>query len=147
MSKIVYRYDDAEYDPGETVRARGDSLETLTENQKIVEAAIRSTEKDSNNIRGTSLYTWENEALARRLWKYSKKKYLYELEVDDGNIRHRGDLNWYSAAVDAVAMGDSPNEGVTKYWSGESAGEPFTEPRIEVLVSGARVIRKLGKKP
>jgi hypothetical protein len=140
---IVYRYDDECYTEGQVIRPRGDSFNTLTDQQKVVERAIRSTLHDGTEIRGNSVYTWVEEGVARRLWPLSKKKHLYELEIEHSNIRFQGDLNCYSTAIDAVAAGRSPQNAVEKYCRGEEAGPPYTEPRIEVLVSEAKVIRKL----
>lgn len=141
--RIVYRYDNECYKDGEITRPRGDFFSTLTDSEKQVELAIRSTLPDGANIRSTSVCTWANENLAKRLWPRSRKKYLYELEIDDFNIRHIGDLNWYSAAKDAVNSGELPKDAVDKYCSGENAGPPYTEPRIEVLVSEAKVRKRL----
>jgi hypothetical protein len=96
MTKTVYRYDDEDYPDGQLVRSRGDSFDILTKVEKVVELGIRALLPDGANVRGASLYTWEDEVVARRLWKLSGKKYLYELEVDDASIRHIGDLNLYS---------------------------------------------------
>ena len=108
----------------------------------MVEGAIRTALPDGTNIRGSSLYTWKDETLARRLWLLSKKKYLYELEIDEADIRHKGDLNHYSEAEVAAKLGKSFDE-VRKYCTGEPAGPQFTGPRIEILVSKATVLRKL----
>ncbi len=140
---IVYRYDDENYADGQVVRGRGDSLDNLTDDQKTVEITIRSILHNGVEVRSTSLYTWANENLARRLWPFSKKKHLYELKVDNSDIRFSADLNWYSAAVDAVKLGELPQDAVDRYCSGIEAGYPFTTPRIEILVSKAKVIRKL----
>lgn len=140
---LVYRYDDECYNLGKCIRARGDPFNTLTDDQKVVELAVRSALPAGVKIRSESLYTWSSEMLARRLWRLSKKKYLYELELDERDIRHKGDLNWYSAAVDAIKAGKSPHDAVKKYCNGEESGPPYTEPRIELLVSQARMIRKL----
>jgi hypothetical protein len=139
---IVYRYDNEEYGEDTIIRSRGDSFSILTEFQKQVELAIRSTLVDGVNIRSNSVYTWADEKLARRLWPFSGKKYLYELEIENSNIRHIGDLNWYSAAEDAIKAQVSPESAVEKYCSGELAGAPYTQPRIEVLVSEARVLKR-----
>lgn len=139
---IVYRYDDENYVEGQLLRPRGDPF-TLTDQQRIVERAIRSALHDGDKIRGNSLYTWADEGVAKRVWPRSGKQHLYQLEVGHANIRHRGDVNWYSAAVDAVKSGVSPDDAVAKYCSGQEAGLPFTEPRMEVLVSEAKVIKKL----
>ena len=118
------------------------SFSILTGSQIQVELAIRATLIDGENIRNNSVYTWADEKLARRLWPFSRKKYLYELEIENSNIRHIGDLNWYSAAEDAVKAHVSPESAVEKYCSRELAGPPYTQPRIEVLVSEARVVKR-----
>jgi hypothetical protein len=68
---------------------------------------------------------------------------LYELEIDEASVRHKGDLTCYSAALDALKAGKSVNDAVERYCSGQEAGPPYTTPRVEFLVSEARVIRKL----
>lgn len=139
----VYRYDDQEFADGQIIYSRGDSLSTLTDHQKNVELAIRSALPDGANVRGTSLYTWADEKLARRLWPLSRKRYLYELEIDETDIRHRGDLNYYSEAETAAKLSTPFEDAIRKYCTGLTAGQPFTEPRIEILVSKATVLRKL----
>lgn len=123
---------------------RGDSFDMLTDHQKSVELLIRDALLDGVNVRGGSLFTWESEALAKRLWPHSKKKFLYHLEVDEADIRFRGDLNCYSAAVDAVKTGASPDEHVARYCAGQEApAHAGDSPRIELLVTKATVVRKL----
>ena len=144
MCKIkVYRYDDQEFADGEVIEPRGDLFSTLTEHQRVVETAIRATLPNGATVRGHSLYTWADEKVARRLWPLSKKRYLYELEIDKADIRHKGDLNQYSEAVSAAKSGAPIERAVGKYCAGENAGAPYTEPRVEILVSKARVLRKL----
>lgn len=140
---MVYRYDSASYAESDIMRSRGNSFDMLTDDQKIVEIAIRAAVCGGADIRGNSLYTWENEGLAKRLWRLSGKPYLYELEVEDSDIRHRGDLNFYTEALEAIREGNSPSEAIEKYWSGETSVAPWTEPRIELLASQARVRRRL----
>jgi hypothetical protein len=125
----VYRYDNEDYDGGRIIFGRGDSFETLTPEQKTVELAIRSTLPNGKAIRSTSLYTWANETVAKRLWPLSKKKYLYELEVESEDMRHKADLNYYSEAIDAVKTDRSLQEAVNRYCSGEESVPPATFPR------------------
>jgi hypothetical protein len=139
----VYRYDDQEFADGQTIESRGDSFSTLTDHQKTVEAAIRTALPNGAFIRGYSLYTWVDAVVAKRLWRLSKKKYLYELEIHKMDIRHKGDLNHYSEAVSAAKSGASIENAVGKYCAGEIAGAPYTEARVEVLVSKATVVCKL----
>lgn len=149
--KIVYRYDDEDYVEGETILSRGDSFDILTAAEQDAELVIRSAFEMGVEIRSTSLYTWTNEDLAKRLWKLSNKKNIYLLKVDPVNIRHTGDLNWYSLLVSIIQLsavpgferGTQPADVATGYWSGKPAGGSFTEPRMEALVSEAKVIRKI----
>ena len=108
-----------------------------------METAIRAALPNGAIVRGNSLYTWANEEVAKRLWPLSKKRYLYELEIDKADIRHKGDLNQYSEAESAAKSGAPVENAVGKYCAGENAGAPYTEPRGEVLVSKAKVLRKL----
>jgi hypothetical protein len=139
----VYRYDDQEFADGQMIESRGDSFGTLTDHQKVVEIAIRAALPNGAIVRGNSLYTWADEQLAKRLWPPSKKRYLYELEIDEADIRHKGDLNYYSEAVSAAKSGAPIEDAVSKYCAGENAGAPYTEPRVEILVSKAKVLSKL----
>jgi hypothetical protein len=139
----VYRYDDQEFADGQIIDPRGDSFGTLTDHQKAVEIAIRAALPNGAIVRGNSLYTWADEQLAKRLWPRSKKRYLYELEIDEADICHKGDLNYYSEAVSAAKSGAPIEDAVSKYCAGENAGAPYTEPRVEILVSKAKVLRKL----
>jgi hypothetical protein len=141
----AYRYDNREYADNEIIRPRGDPFK-LTPEQQIVETAIRRALPNGEDIRTNSIYAWEDEAVARKLWDMSGKKNLYTLEIDDADVRHRGDVNCYSTAVDAVTCGKSSDEAVEKYCKSEGAGPDYRTPRIELLVSEARVIRKLASK-
>ncbi len=96
------------------INARGDSISSLTEHQKVVEIAIREALPHGPTIRGTSLYTWADEGVAKRLWRRSRKRYLYELEIAEADIRHKGDLNYYSEALDAVKSGKPFEDAIRK---------------------------------
>jgi len=147
MTITVYRYDNEDFPNGKVVPSRGDHFANLTGTQKIVETAMRAGRPDGANIRSTSLYTWEDRDIAERLWQLSKKKYLYELAIHEADIRHKGDVNNYSKAEDAVRTGNRLDDAVRKYWEGESAGPPYSTPRIEILVSDAKVLNKLRQYP
>lgn len=150
MSKItVYRYDDQDFQDGAVVASRGDHFSILTGSEKEAESVIRSTNVDGFRIRSTSLYTLENEALARRLQRLKKAKYLHELEVDCADALHKGDLNQFTEVEQAIQRHEPPSEPAEGYWAGTHAKmdrvwqAPYTEPRIEILVSKARVKQKV----
>lgn len=79
--------------------------------------------------------------MAARLWRLGKKKYLYELEVDEADICFKGDLNHFSAAVDADEAGKLFDAELVHYRTGKNAGECWTEPRVEMLVKQARIVQ------
>lgn len=144
MAKIkVYRYDDREFSANQEMLPIGDSFDILTDPQKAVEIAVRAARSDGATVRSTSLFTWADQAVAERLWARSKKKYLYEVEIDDADIRHKGDVNQYSEAADAAKLNRPFEDAITKYWNGDLAGQPYSEPRMEILVSKATVLRRL----
>jgi hypothetical protein len=139
---IVYRYDNEDYAVGRVVAARGDHIDSLTGPQREVELLLRAASATAGDLRMMSLYTWEDRDIARRLCHLKRAKFLYEMEIEGASVRHRGDVNLYSAAVDAVLAGEPTADFIAKYWCGEIAGPPWTPPRIEILVSEAKVIRK-----
>ncbi|MET4361278.1 hypothetical protein ABIB06_001854 [Bradyrhizobium sp. LB8.2] len=141
--KIVYRYDKDLYEEGEILTPKHDSFGMLTDTEKVVETAIRARLPNGQSIRGGSLFAWESEAVGKRMWPLSKKPYLYELEVDDADIRFRGDLNHYNNAKDAVKKERSPEEFVAAYCDGKDSDPAVNgAPRIELLFSKAKVLKR-----
>lgn len=142
-TRIVYRYDNNKYEVGEIITPKRDLFGMLTGIEKQVEARIRATLPDGESIRGGSVFDWENEAVAFRVWPLSRKKYLYQLEVDEADIRFRGDLNHCNNAKDAVAGGRPMDEYVSAYCEGnESAPNVNGAPRIELMFSKAKVLKR-----
>jgi hypothetical protein len=76
----VYRYDDANYAPGQIVVPRGDHIHGLTGKQRAAEEAIRNVSSEWERIRSQSLYVWRDKDVAEALWRKTVKPYhLYEL--------------------------------------------------------------------
>jgi hypothetical protein len=93
---------------------------------------------NGERIRSTSLYTWENLEFARRAAQLAKKP-LYELKIDPADIVHRGDVEHFSNAVDAISRGEDPMEHVKKYCEGVE----FISQRVEILVTKAKVVKRI----
>jgi hypothetical protein len=139
----LFHYSNTNYSAGELIHGKGNYIPALTPGQKIAEAAIRAVIHNGDRIRDTALYTWQDASLAIRLFSLSGKKALYELEALEGDILLRGDLNYYGAAADAAQQNKPFDTYVANYVSGMPAGGPFTEPRMEVLVTKATVVSRL----
>jgi hypothetical protein len=63
---------------------------------------------------------------------------LYELEVDENDVRHVGDLDIFAAMATALTKNEPVDAFRRDYWAGKRTGK-----RIEILASKARVVRKL----
>lgn len=143
MTKVrVFRYDNEDYAVGQVIVSRGDHFDGLTDKEKAVELAIRKALPNGVDVRSASLYAWESEQFAKRVWPHSKKKYLYELEVDESDIRFKSDLNHFSDATGSIGSADAFDNAVARYCSAAPPTADHTTPRVEVLVSRATVISK-----
>lgn len=143
MTKLrLFRYDNEDYEVGRVIVSRGDHFDGLTDEEKIVEVAIRKALTDGVDIRSTSLYAWESEQFAKRVWPYSKKKYLYELEAEETAVRFKSDLNHFSDATGQIGNAAAFNDAIARYCSAAPPDSDHSNPRIEVLVSSATVISK-----
>jgi hypothetical protein len=138
---IAFRYDNYRYEVGDIVTPRGDSFESLTEVEKKVETELRKMLPDGQNIRGGSVFAWESELVAKRVWPLSHKTYLYELEIDQADIRLRGDLNHYNNAKDAAKCCASFDHHLRAYCNGDPS--PVNgNPRIELLFVKGKVLKR-----
>ena len=95
---IAYRYDNDRYEIGDIIAPKRDSFGSLTADQQKVETALRAALPDGYALRCGSVFAWESEAVANRVWPLSGKIYLYKLEILKADIRFRGDLNHYKGS-------------------------------------------------
>lgn len=144
MGKIVvWRYDARKFQPGDVIQPDPETPPNLQPSEEKAEILVRAGHPTAELIRRQSVYCFENKAKAN-LGAVVQKRRLYELEVDDDDINHRGDLNHYSD-LSELDDGD-PDCGrlVAAYWSGQPSE---TNPSFEVLVSKATVIREHKPRP
>ena len=85
-----------------------------------------------------SLYVYSDSEMAEADWEWKKDRHLYKLEVDEGAIRHRGDLQLFYEVMKAIREKESPDELVKKYWKPVEAGR-----YAELLVSEATVVKRI----
>ncbi|WP_454655096.1 hypothetical protein [Bosea beijingensis] len=137
----AYRYDARDLEVGRIIVPERDHSESLDKSWAVTEAAIRAVSPDKEAIRKDSIYTWESEDWARKAWALEKGKYLYEVEIDEADIRHRGDTNAYGLVKDLLKAGKDPAPALMLYWSGE--GVEAQLPRVELLVTKATVVSKM----
>jgi hypothetical protein len=142
MSTIVaYRYDNERYEVDGIITPRGDFFGSLTAVEKKVETALRDALADGHAIRGGSVFAWESETVAKRVWPLSGTLYLYELEILQADIRFRGDLNHYNNAADAAALDFPFDHHLEAYRTGAPSPNNGA-PRIELLFSKAKALKR-----
>jgi hypothetical protein len=141
--KTVYRTDAREYAPGGEMTSYGDHRDWLLDDKKAAEDAIREQQKPGEQIRETSLYTYADKAVAGRDYNGIRAnqppRHLYELEIEDEDINHAGDLIIYYEVIADIRAKRDPAPNAKRYWT-----EAPTKPaNTEYLVKKAVVVRKL----
>ena len=116
----------------------GDHYDRLMPDEKLAEDAIRAGKPDGAQIRAESLCVYPDSEMAQFDWTRRKARHLYKLEVDEADIRHRGDLQVFRDVVTTIRKKESADELVQKYWTGAELGR-----HTELLVSKATVIERL----
>jgi hypothetical protein len=108
---------------------------TLHEAEKL----IREARSGGAEIRSNCIYAWECAEMAESNWRIEKAKHLYELEICEADILHRGNA---VHVFDLRSAEESLKAALAKrYWE-----EPGQEKYVELLVRKARVLRKLKDK-
>ncbi|MER8586051.1 hypothetical protein NKH92_24630 [Mesorhizobium sp. M0871] len=146
--QIVWRTDTRRFERGDVVASAADhAATTLHASHALAEQAFRDGIPNGHDLRANSLYTWRDESWARLTWDREKGKFLYKLEIDTDDIRHTGDVCWYSAAGILIGNGKSPDEAVDAYATGKPhIPDIHFKPRVEILVKRAIVLERYEKK-
>lgn len=145
---VVWRTDTRRVEPGSTMTSAGDHMATLDSAHANTERVLRDAMGNGGDVRAASLYVWESEEWARRTWRFERQKYLYRLEVDENDVRHRGDVNHYTDIGDALKDGRPTAIPVDDYIkSRDSDRSRFPTARFEVLVSKALVLQRFDPPP
>lgn len=142
---IVWRTDTASFKVGEILSPRGDHLDSLDDSHHAAEMLLRKYMPNGEDLRINSVYAWREEEVAQRMWALQKasglKSYLYKLVVEQNDIRHIGDLNFYTELGTALTNKLSPDIALKSYTDGLACDAPhITGPRFEVLVKKATVL-------
>jgi hypothetical protein len=133
MAKTVYHYSTKNYESGQLIVQETDHYGRLTGRQRAAEDELRAKSIEAAEKRATSVYGWESRKMAETGWCHKEGTHLYELEVDDDDIRHVGDIDIFTAIVNGLENKKSVDGFRCDYWKGKRTGE-----RIEILASKAR---------
>lgn len=117
-----------------------DSFNRLRPEQQKVDRAIRNMLENGDELRGSSLYVWEDHDWAKYAWQRRGSPYFYKLEFDTADILFKSDLNHYTGAADSTENTSKFNDAVTRYCTNAPLMEHHYRPRVEILVACAQVI-------
>ena len=145
---IVWRTDREVFEPGTLMPWRGDHIATLDSANKDAELALRAAMTDGHNLRANSLYTWRDEDWARSTWQKQPTDYLYKLEVEESDIRHTGDLCYYTEIREALARNGCAAAAIRAYATGaDFIPERHFKPRVEILVGKPKILERFSPPP
>ncbi len=139
MAKIRhFHYSSKEYEPGDIITQELDHYGRLVTTQPAAEDELRPHSSEAAEKRATSVYAWELRKAAENGWNYRKGTHLYEIEVEENDVRHIGDIGIFTAIETALRKKETVDVLRRDYWEGKRIGG-----RIEVLASKATIVRKL----
>ena len=135
-----YRYEHRPFAIGEMMLApEVDSFLRLTPREQVVDRAIRDILPNGDDLRGSSIYIWEDYEWANRAWQLRGSPFLYELEFDASDILFRSDVNHYTDACDAMDDRKLFDEAIARYRENAPLLNHHLRPRVELLVARACV--------
>tara|TARA_R110002072_G_scaffold31525_6_gene97054 strand:+ start:529 stop:996 length:468 start_codon:yes stop_codon:yes gene_type:complete len=132
----VWRYDERKFQVGDQIEPESGKSPQLTPEQWGAEKIIRSAQPGGKEIRESSVYCFEERRLAN-LGANRTGRCLYELEIKQEDIQHRGDLFFYDRVAKKIKSGEDPADDACQYWNGTECPQ---RPAIELLVRRAIVV-------
>ena len=135
----VYRHDHREFEEGEKMESPGDHRDRLPPDHKDAEDAVRGAQREGELIRSRSLYTYDSLEMSEADCRLKAGRHLYQLEVGEADIIHRGDLMIFAEVIKAIRVEADTETSAKRYWI------PVVGPGryIEILVRKATVRRRL----
>jgi hypothetical protein len=140
VKRIVYRTDTEDFQAGRVLRPRGDHIATMNAMLHEAERLLRKGKVGGDKIRSNCVYVWETLEAGESNWSHDKEKHLYELEICDADILHRGD-SLFLATLAAVSDNHQLATLIQEYWNVPAKGK-----YVELMVRRARVTKKLKDK-
>lgn len=135
-----YRADKRDFNVGDEIFSANEFVTLNPEGSKANEDLFELKRPEGKPCRIGCLYLFENEEVARKHWSRMSDGKLYEVELGNEEILHRGDMRFIDEAFILPEIAER-ELCVTNYW----AGIETKNPRVEVLVNKARVTRVISK--
>jgi hypothetical protein len=144
-----YRFDLRDFNVGEKVLPDSKAQPEITDNRRPIEKALCGASKKICSIRSSALYCYESYEFAVSIQKLSQRpganvykgRKLYEIDIRDEHILHKGDLSTYEAIGKAIAAQMCPAYLVEEYIAGKA--NSTSRRFFEVLASEGTVVKHL----
>jgi hypothetical protein len=140
--KKLYRVDRGAFKPGELISPAGNYQDRFAGFGKAMEDLLEKERPTTTKPdRKKSLFLFKEEREADRYWRTNDGRYVYEVEIDESTILHRGDMNLTDAIgkeFRKAEYGGNPNQDLAtalakRYWR----EPPGSGACIEILVASA----------
>ena len=137
----AYRADKRDFQPGDVIRSAGEYVGAFSREQRKVERCIDRGRQRHVPSRARSLFVFESLDAAKKHWSKMSDGKLYEVEIDEATIRHRGDMALVEQVHHAFQAGRDIKSLIAAYWNGDLTDAP----EIEIMVEDARVMAVISK--
>lgn len=148
-AKHYYRVDKRDVADGDELPAEGNyqsEFDNIGKQAEAILEGVRVSEFPSKPARADSVFVTNDLPCAEWYWRTHDKRYLYEVDVDEDAIKHRGDMNWVDAIGDELkrAMTTKPDDArcrelARKYWNEEMSDRPCPEFLLDSVKVQTRV--------
>ncbi|MDW9386661.1 hypothetical protein GOA99_18580 [Sinorhizobium meliloti] len=125
-----FRVDKRIFQQGATIETARQFEEMHPESGQRLEVLMRQRKPETKPDRSDCLMLFRDEEAARQFHAKMTGGRLYRVQADEADILHEGDMTLVNQLASAVAAGETPTDGIDRYWRGELTDTPI----IEVLL-------------
>ncbi|MBY3217782.1 hypothetical protein HFO21_26080 [Rhizobium laguerreae] len=134
-----FRADKRIFQRGDTIETARQFEEMHPEAGKRLEVLMRERKPAAKPDRSDCLMLFSEEEVARLYHSKMTGGRLYKVQVDPTKILHEGDMTLLNRLEAAIAAGETPMDGIDRYWRGEVTETPV----IEVLLISGVVLEEI----
>ena len=136
----LYRADKRDFNVGDEVTSANDFTSKNPEGSEEIEKIFEERRPTDKPKRSGPLYLFDNEVVAKKHWSKMADGKLYEVELREEAILHKGDMRFVDEAF-AAQDSSSKIKCAVDCWEGKES----EKPRMESLVSKAFVTKVISK--
>ncbi|NJA07566.1 hypothetical protein HC024_17790 [Methylococcaceae bacterium WWC4] len=136
----LWRADKRDFNVGDVITSANEFASLNPKGSNEIEQVFEHRRPDGKPNRVGCLYLFENEVVAKQHWSKMADGKLYEVELRDEPILHRGDMRFVDAAFASSDI-STIEKCAIDYWEGIET----EKPRIEILATRATIVQVISK--